>query len=103
MQGPFSKSVSVTLFAAAVHLLALPGFAADDSSYETPQERKAADILPAELLEGEHHSVDDRVRSDGYLNYYTITSDYGEFEAVSTATLRIRIGEINALAELDEL
>ena len=103
MQGPFSKSVSVTLFAAAVHLLALPGFAAGDRSYETPQERKAADILPAELLEGEHHSVDDRVRSDGYLNYYTITSDYGEFEAVSTATLRIRIGEINALAELDEL
>jgi len=103
MQGPFSKSVSVTLFVAAVHLLGLSGFAAGNSSYEIPQERTAADILPAELLKGEHHSVDDRVRSDGYLNYYTITSDYGEFEAVSTATLRIRISEINALAELDEL
>ncbi len=85
------------------HLLTWPGAAANDSDYETPQELKAADILPAELLEGEHHSVDDRVRSDGYLNYYTITSDYGAFEAISTATLRIRIGEIDALAELDDL
>jgi hypothetical protein len=101
--GPKSRSMSITLIVVAFHLTALPGFAADQSSYETPQERKAADLLPPELLEGEHHSVDDRVRSDGYLNYYTITSDYGDFEAVSTATLRIRIGEINALAELDEL
>ena len=103
MQGPIFKSISIALFANAFHLMALPGFAEDHSSYETPQERKAADILSPQLLEGEHHSVDDRVRSDGYLNYYTITSDYGEFEAVSTATLRIRIAEIGALVELDEL
>ena len=103
VQARVSKSISVILFAAGVHLLALTGFAADDSSYEIPQERQAADVLPPELLEGEHHSVDDLVRSDGYLNYYTITSDYGEFEAASTATLRIRIIEIGALAELDEL
>lgn len=101
--GPKSRSISIALIAVAFHLTALPGFAADQVGYETPQDRKAADILPAELLKGEHHSVDDRVRSDGYLNYYTITSDYGEFEAASTATLRIRIGEIGALAELDEL
>jgi len=100
---PISKSISKTLFAVAFLLTALPGVGADNSGYETPQERKAADLLPPELLEGEHHSVDDRVRSDGYLNYYTITSDYGEFEAVSTATLRIRIAEIGALAELEEL
>jgi hypothetical protein len=91
------------MFAAAAYLLALLSSAADHNSYEIPQERKAADILPAELLEGEQHSVDDRVRSDGYLNYYTITSDYGDFEAVSTATLKIRIAEIGALAELDKL
>ena len=103
MQGPIFKSNSVALIAAAVYLLVPSYSPADYNSYEIPQERKAADILPAELLKGEHHSVDDRVRSDGYLNYYTITSDYGEFEAVSTAMLRIRIAEISALAELDEL
>jgi hypothetical protein len=47
--------------------------------------------------------VDDRVRNDGYLNYYTIQSDYGEFEAVGNSMLQRRIGEIDALASLDEL
>jgi hypothetical protein len=103
MQGPVLKAIPATLLFVVAHLLTWPVAAADDNNYEIPQELKAAEILPSGLLEGEHHSVDDRVRSDGYLNYYTITSDYGAFEAISTATLRIRIGEINALAELDEL
>ena len=64
---------------------------------------RAADVVPDDLLRGDHHTVDDVVRSDGYLNYYAIQSEYGEFDAVSTQMLRTRIGEINALAELDEL
>ena len=64
---------------------------------------KASDILSGDLLKGEHHRVADRVRSDGYLNYYMIDSDYGEFAAVSTAMLITRIGEIYALAEIDDL
>lgn len=63
----------------------------------------AAEVLPASLLKGEHHTVHETVQNDGYLNYYRINSDYGEFEAISTAMLKIRVGEINALAELDEL
>jgi len=76
---------------------------ADHHEYEMAAELSAADVLPADLLEGAHHTVEDRVRNDGYLNYYTINSDYGEFEATSTPMLRTRVGEINALAELDEL
>ncbi|MDH3719340.1 MAG: hypothetical protein OES79_14570, partial [Planctomycetota bacterium] len=72
-------------------------------SFEAAADISAADFLPAEVLRGEHHKVDDRVRNDGYLNYYTIVSDFGEFEAVSTAMLKTRIGEINALGELDAL
>ena len=73
------------------------------SDFEVAKDLTAATLLPEELLRGEHHVVDDRVRNDGYLNYYTIHSEYGEFEAASTAMLRIRIREIEALAELDEL
>ena len=73
------------------------------STYEAAQNLSAAHLLPAELLQGEHYIVDDRVRNDGYINYYTIRSDYGEFEAASTAMLRMRIHEVGALAELDEL
>lgn len=76
---------------------------ADESEFEEAEVQQAEDLLPAELLKGEHHQVDSAVKSDGYLNYYTIRSDYGEFSAVSTAMLRTRVGEINALAELDKL
>jgi len=76
---------------------------ADENRFEETADLRAAEVLPPELLRGKHHAVDDRIRNDGYLNYYTIRSDFGEFEAASTAMLRTRIGEINALAELDEL
>ncbi|MCH8250197.1 MAG: hypothetical protein IH913_11385 [Proteobacteria bacterium] len=76
---------------------------ADRGEFEKAEDQQAVDVLPAELIKGEHHEVDAVVRSDGYLYYYTIGSDYGNFEAVSTATLRQRIGEINALAELEDL
>ena len=71
--------------------------------FEAAKDLRASDVLPADLVKGEHHKVEKVVRSDGYLNYYRITSDYGEFDAISTAMLRTRVGEIEALAELDEL
>ena len=76
---------------------------AQQPDFEMAADLRAADVLPADLLAGDHHTVDDRVRNDGYLNYFTIKSVYGEFEAVSTQMLRTRVGEIDALAELDDL
>jgi len=94
---PFAVLITVA------HLLTIPGAIADSRAYENAEDLSAADILPRDLLKGQYHTVDDRVRNDGYLNYYTIKSDFGAFDADSTATLKIRIGEIKALAELDEL
>ena len=76
---------------------------ADQQLYEESENQSAANILPADILQGERYEVDDLVRSDGYLNYYTIRSDFGEFEAVSTAMLRTRIAEIEALGVLEDL
>jgi len=73
------------------------------ADYELAEDLKASEILPAEQVSGAHFSVDERVESDGYLNYYTIRSDYGVFEAASTAMLHVRLKEIGALAQLDEL
>ena len=82
----------------------LPAAASSDNhEFEDAADLRASDILPADLLSGGHHSVEELVRNDGYLNYYSIKSDYGEFEAISTQMVRTRVGEINALAELDEL
>jgi len=101
MSVAFLKSCFGLLMFAAV--IAGEAAIADESGFEETADLSAASILPPELLRGKHYVVDDRVRNDGYLNYYTIRSDFGEFEAVGTAMLRTRIGEINALAELDEL
>lgn len=77
--------------------------AAAEAEYEPAANLNARLVLSADLLKGEYHRVDEIVKSDGYLNYYVIQSDYGEFEATSTPMLRTRIGEINAIAALDDL
>lgn len=77
--------------------------AAAEAEYEPAANLNARLVLSADLLKGEYHRVGEIVKSDGYLNYYVIQSDYGEFEATSTPMLRTRIGEINAIAALDDL
>lgn len=73
------------------------------SGYEPIPVLSASRILPPELLSGPNHRVQERVRSDGIVNIYRIDSPFGSFEAVSTAMLRIRIHEINAMAVMDKL
>jgi hypothetical protein len=78
------------------------GFAAQ-SGYEQIPVLSASKILPPELLTGPNHHVQERVTNDGFLNIYTIDSPFGQFKAVSTPMLRIRVQEINAIAAMDKL
>ena len=78
------------------------GFAAQ-SQYEQIPVLSASKILPPEFLAGPNHRVQERVVNDGFLNIYTIDSKFGQLNAVSTALLRERIQEINAMAEMDKL
>jgi hypothetical protein len=71
--------------------------------YEPSAALSASRILPPELLSGANHRVQERVKNDGIVNIYTIDSRFGSFTAVSTAMLRIRIQEINAMAAMDKL
>ena len=41
--------------------------------------------------------MEEAVNNNGYFNIYQIDSKFGTFTAVSTAMLRQRIGEINAM------
>ena len=74
-----------------------------DDEFEVPANLSASEILSSRLFSGEYHRVDDAVRSDGYLNFYVLRSDYGDFEVASTALLAIRVREIEALATLDDV
>jgi len=78
-----------------------PAHAADLES--PPLELAARERAPAALLSGPHHRVVDPVVNDGFMDRWTIASDWGEMTAASDALLRVRVHEIGALAELAEV
>src|SRR5438093_6818102 len=71
--------------------------------YELSPVLSASEVLPPELLSGPNFRVQERVTNDGYLNIYQIDSKFGTFTAVSTALLRKRIGEINAMVVMEQV
>jgi hypothetical protein len=76
---------------------------AGQAAYETPPVLRAADLAPAELLSGPRFRVDDPVTTDGLLARFTITSDFGPFEAQGPGMLAVRVGEIRALDNLSHV
>jgi hypothetical protein len=85
-------------------LLFQPAFTiAAQQAYESPPVLSASKILPPELLSGPHHRVQETVTNNGYFNIYQIDSKFGVFTAVSTAMLRKRIGEINAMVVMEKI
>jgi hypothetical protein len=93
---------AVAAFLAILFFQPLIGFTAQ-TAYESTPTLSASKILPPDLLSGPNHRVQERVTNDGFLNIYTIDSKFGQFNAVSTALLRVRIQEINAMAAMDKL
>ena len=95
---------AVAKAAAVVVVLALPPPAyAAQLAHEPLPVLSASKILPPELLSGPNHRVQERVTNDGIVNIYRIDSKFGSFSVVSTALLRVRIHEINAMAAMDQL
>lgn len=101
----FGSAIHAGLVFLIVALLALqhaPALAAQ-AGYEPIPVLSASKILPPALLSGPNHRVQERVNSDGIVNIYRIDSRFGTFSAVSTAMLRTRVQEINAMAVMDQL
>jgi len=68
--------------------------------YESFPVIKASALLPPDLLKGKNHQVLEEVTSDCLFNSYKIKTPYGEFDAYSTFSLRVRVKEIEAIAKL---
>jgi len=92
-----------SLFLAAMVVLLLGAATVAGGTYEKPPVLKAADLLPAKLLRGPHYRVEPRVPTDGFLAWFTIRSEFGTFRAAGPLMAAIRINEIQALAQLDQL
>lgn len=77
--------------------------ATNAAQFEIPANRKAAEILPAELLKGPNYQVRETVVSYGYMHHWTVDSDFGTFEVTGDGALRALIREIYAIAALKEI
>ena len=70
---------------------------------KTPLVLQASDVLPRELIQGTNYSVRAKVISDGFINTYDLDTNYGPLRVESTALLLKRIGELKALAQIEQL
>ncbi|ABK16702.1 hypothetical protein [Syntrophobacter fumaroxidans] len=91
--------------ALAVFLMTFPpgADAAPATRYEHPANRVVTDVLPPEMIQGPHFRVENKVVSYGYMNRFTVTSDFGVFEAQGNTALRKLLKEIQAIARLREI
>jgi hypothetical protein len=100
LRNPLLSAASALI---AVLLIGVVAPALAQQPYESAPVLSASKILPPELLSGPNHRVQERVTNDGFLNTYQIDSKFGTFTAVSTAVLRKRIGEINAMIVMEKV
>lgn len=63
----------------------------------------ATALFSPELLSGPHHTVEGRVEVSDYMAHVRINSEYGVFDAPSAELARWRIGELTAIAHLQEI
>ena len=95
------RSLAIVAFSS---LVALPLLGAGGApQFEKPPVLSASALLPKVDLSGPYHKVNNKVTSDGYFNNYTIESKFGNETVEGQQLLEIRIGELNALAELDKM
>jgi len=83
--------------------LSLPFASAQAAEYESPVVLSAAKLLPDETLNNAAYQLDDKVPNDGFMNHYTVTSEWGEWQISSNALLGIRLAEIIAMTEMRKI
>jgi hypothetical protein len=94
------QSVPWAVAAAALFSIAA---APADEGYEAAGTVRAADYLPAELLQGADWTVAAVATNDGWDNSYSVESRFGTWPARGERQVATRIIEIAALARLEEV
>jgi hypothetical protein len=98
------KTAIAALTATAVILIGSAAAQAQaPSGYEAEPVLNAKDLAAADLLKGPHFTVDPKVPVRGFIERFTIRSNYGTFQANGQRMLPIRVNEVEALAKLDDL
>ena len=92
--GPAALAVAAALASAPV---------AHGAAFEAPRTFQASAILKPAQVKGPHFTVAPTVKTEGYFYIFNITTDYGPLEAEGKDMLLLRLNEIGALAQLDEV
>lgn len=96
--------MSVRITAALMALVwATPIGAQTMPEFEAPPVFHTSDLFPGIVLNGSNYRVEERVHNDGYLNVYQLTTPYGTFEVRSTTLLNIRLQELHAIQQMEEI
>jgi len=74
-----------------------------ETKHETPVNRSASTFLPKDIIKGPHYEVQDKVVSYGYMDNFTVNSDYDVFEVTGDLALMKLIGEIGAITALQNM
>jgi hypothetical protein len=92
-----------------IGVLCLAGLAAAGLSLsaapadEPPPTFTAAQLLTPAQVKGPHHTIAAAVQTEGYYHVFSIQSDFGAAEAVGRSLLSVRLREVEALAQLEEV
>jgi hypothetical protein len=86
-----------------VLILVIPATARMQEFDEAPPRVTATGLLTPAVAQGAHYRVSEDVRTDGYFHEFSISSDFGPFEAIGRSGLAVRIQEIGALAALADV
>jgi hypothetical protein len=81
----------------------MTAMAAVQEGDETPPRFTASGLLTPAVAQGPHYRVDEDVPTVGYFHEFTLSSDFGPFEAIGRSVLAVRIHEIGALAALQDV
>ena len=73
------------------------------AAYEAARTFKAQELLKPDQIKGPHHQVADAVPTEGYFHLFKVKTDWGEAGAEGLSLLRVRLEEVNALAQLDDV
>lgn len=96
----FPSKIIISL-AFLIPLLCLP--ASEAAHYERPAARSIQDIMPADKVSGPHYKIREKVRCDGYMDHFSVESDFGPFEVTGDAALRKLLREIQAIGALKQI
>ena len=71
--------------------------------FEAPPVFHISKLFPGIVLTGSNYRIEEWVFNDGYMNVYPLTTPYGRFNVKSTALLNIRLQELHAIQQMEEV